>query len=90
MNFAGEQVWQEYTHELPKDVTEWDKIQKPNRVKPAFPLEVILDFRLQRVQVCEQVAMGETHSPRFGGGAGRKNDLDQVVRVNRLSWNDTA
>ena len=80
VNFALQEWRHQNSHELTEDVAQRNQVQKPHRVKPAFPAQVLLDFLFERCQVREQVTMRQANAPRFGSGSGSKNDLDKIVR----------
>src|ERR1035437_1068825 len=79
-----QQLRQEDSEELPKDVAERQQIQETQRMKNALVAEVFPDLALQRLEVGQDVAMRNDHTARLGSRTGREDDLyDVVSRVGR-------
>src|SRR5215216_3041393 len=96
INFRAEELGKEDTHQLSKDVAEWQQAEKTQRMYESFPTRVLLEFLFDWGDVREEIAMGEANAFGFGGSAGSKDDLDQIVwlhgngavRIVRVSCND--
>ena len=76
---GAEQWWNEESHELAEDVAERDERDETERVKPLFVLAVRVDAALERLEIGEEVSVGEDDTARFPGGAGGEEDLRDVV-----------
>src|ERR1017187_6464733 len=70
---------QKDSQELSEHVTQGQQVQKPQRMKDAFILQVLANLPLQRFQVGENVAMSDDHASRLGGGSGSEYDLHDVI-----------
>ena len=75
---AAQNLGEENSEKLAEDVAEGKEIEKPQRVKEAFPAAVAIDFFFEGFEVGEQVAVGEDDAAWFGGGAGGEDDFDGI------------
>jgi hypothetical protein len=66
-------------HRLPEHMTEWQQVQKPQRMKRTRVVTVFHHFAFNRDDVREHVPVTNHDTFRFGGGAGSEDDLRDVV-----------
>src|ERR1700734_3674556 len=78
---AAHQLGQEDSQKLSEDVTERQQIQEADRMKPAFVLQIFLNFQFQRRNVGENIAVRDHNSLWLGGGAGSEDDFERVGRL---------
>src|SRR5215813_4947888 len=50
-------------------------------MKDALVLDVLRNFRFERCEVGQYIAVCEDYPTRFGGGSGSKNDLADVIAI---------
>src|SRR5215470_1453199 len=80
-DLAEEQSRHEHSHKLTEDVAQWEQAQKPDRMKWAFELQVLVDLGFERRDVGQQVAVRQANPFRLRGRARGEDDLGQVVRA---------
>ena len=76
---AGQQRRDEQAQELAEDVAQRNQVQETDGMDEALVFQVGADFSFKRLEVGEEVAVGEDHALGVGGGAGGKNDLQHVL-----------
>ena len=70
-------------HRLPEHVAERQQIEKAQRQERPRVFLVLEHLALDRHDVRQHVAMADDHALGFGGGAGREDDLRDVVARDR-------
>src|SRR5213594_2908335 len=78
-NRAAEQLRDKNSEELAENVAQGEQVEKPDGMEDAFVLEILVYLRLERLDVGENVAMGNGDALGFGRSAGCEDNLHQVV-----------
>ncbi len=81
---GAEQRRNEQRHELAENVAERDKSHEAQGVKPPLVLAIRGDPALERLEICQEIAVSQNDATRFRGSAGGKQDLRDVVANDRL------
>jgi len=76
---GAEQWWNEEGHELAEDMAQRNKRDEAKRMEPFFVLAIGIDAALERLEIGEEISVGEDDAARFGCGAGGEEDLRDVV-----------
>src|SRR5205823_9737763 len=79
VDFAAEYLRHEDAHELAEDMTEWQQVEKADRMKGPLPLAVLVDLALKRAEVRQQIAMRDDDALRLGSRPRREDDFGNVV-----------
>src|SRR5207302_5047160 len=66
-------------HELPEDVAQRHQIQKADGVEEAFVFQIFPDFRFERLEISEDIAVRDHHAPGLGGGTRGEDNLQRGV-----------
>src|SRR5205085_771439 len=78
------QQWRDpHSHELTEDVAQRHKIEKAKGMKEALPLKVWLHTRFERLQIREDVAVGNNHTLGIGCRPRREDNLRDRSTVER-------
>ena len=79
IDFSAEELRNEDSHQLSKDVAQRQQAKKTQRMYESFPARISLEFFFNGREVGEEISMCETDAFRFGGRSGSKDDFDEVV-----------
>ena len=79
VHFGAEERRNPQGHELAEDVAERQSVQKMQRVKDAFVLEILLHLGFDGVEAREHVAVGVDDALGFGGGARSEQNLKGCI-----------
>ncbi len=82
-----QQLRQKDSEKLSKDMAQWQQVQETQRMKDALVAKVLADLALQRLEVGQNVAMGDDYTARLGSRARGKDDLHDVVARERRRSN---
>ncbi len=61
------QLRQKHSQKLSEDMAQRQQVQKAHRMHQAFVLEISLNFRFERRDIAENIAVGNYHAFGFGG-----------------------
>ena len=79
-NDSGTEQWRhEQGHKLAKDVAKRNERGKTEWVKPTLVFAVGVNPALKRLEIGEEVSVGEDDATRLGSGAGSEENLRDVV-----------
>jgi hypothetical protein len=75
MNLSTQKLWNKHPHKLPENMTEWNQIQKANRMEKSFPFEIFGYLLFNRQQIGEEIRVGEHYTSWSRGSAARKHNF---------------
>ena len=93
---GSEQRWYEQSHELSKDVAQWNEGDEAQGVKPTLVLPILFDATLQWLQVRQKISVRQNNSARFRRRArsvqnfGSGASLGLVARINAGAYRWSA
>ena len=86
---CAEQRRKKNSEELTEDVAERQQVEKAQRMKEAFVLEILRNLGGDGSEIAGHVGVGENDSLGLGGGAGGEDDFQRDRRVElRLGESD--
>src|SRR2546423_15322384 len=69
-NYRGaEERRNKQSHELAEDMAQGNERNEAQRVKPTLVFAILIEATLQRLEICQKIAVGENEAAGLGGGA---------------------
>ena len=75
----AEQRRDEQGHELAEDVAERNQRDEAQRMKPLLVFAIGIDAAFERLEIRQEIAVGQNDAARLAGRAGREENLREVI-----------